>query len=108
MSKSHALAGLRAGYAVGYVALIEALTRVKDSFNSYPLGRLAQVGAIALVRMSPLPGSRAAVIATRERMVNGLAELGFESAVGGEFCVRADPERSGAGFAAALRETQSW
>src|SRR5580704_11456897 len=47
MSKSRALAGLRVGYAVGDADLIEALTRVKDSFNSYPLGRLAQAGAIA-------------------------------------------------------------
>src|ERR1700681_1248056 len=49
MSKSRALAGLRVGYAIGDVALIEALTRVKDSFNSYPLGSLAQAGAIAAI-----------------------------------------------------------
>ena len=47
MSKSRALAGLRVGYAIGDADLIEALTRVKDSFNSYPLGRPAQAGAIA-------------------------------------------------------------
>ncbi len=47
MSKSRALAGLRVGYAIGDTELIEALTRVKDSFNSYPLGRPAQAGAIA-------------------------------------------------------------
>src|SRR6201995_3097065 len=47
MSKSRALAGLRVGYAIGNAELIEALTRVKDSFNSYPLGRPAQAGAIA-------------------------------------------------------------
>jgi histidinol-phosphate aminotransferase len=41
MSKSRALAGLRVGYAIGDADLIEALTRVKDSFNSYPLGRPA-------------------------------------------------------------------
>ena len=40
MSKSRALAGLRVGYALGHAALIEALGRVKDSFNSYPLGRV--------------------------------------------------------------------
>src|SRR5271157_433785 len=44
MSKSRALAGLRVGYALGGVGLIEALHRVKNSFNSYPLGRLAQAG----------------------------------------------------------------
>src|SRR6202161_3189405 len=47
MSKSRALAGLRVGYVIGDTGLIEALTRVKDSFNSYPLDRLAQAGAIA-------------------------------------------------------------
>ena len=47
MSKSRALAGLRVGYAIGDAALIQALTRVKDSFNSYPLGRPAQAGALA-------------------------------------------------------------
>src|SRR5207302_10074182 len=47
MSKSRALAGLRVGYAIGDSGLIEALARVKDSFNSYPLGRPAQAGAVA-------------------------------------------------------------
>ena len=47
LSKSHALAGLRVGYAVGDTALIEALERVKNSFNSYPLDRLAIVSAAA-------------------------------------------------------------
>ncbi|MFN8680410.1 histidinol-phosphate transaminase [Paracoccus sp. P2] len=47
MSKSRGLAGLRIGYAIGAPGLIEALERVKDSVNSYPLDRLAQVGAIA-------------------------------------------------------------
>ena len=47
MSTTRALAGLRVGYAIGDTALIQGLTRVKDSFNSYPLGRPAQAGAIA-------------------------------------------------------------
>ena len=38
MSKSRALAGLRVGYAIGDAELIQGLTRVKDSFNSYPGG----------------------------------------------------------------------
>ena len=50
MSKSRALAGLRVGYALGDAGLIEALRRVKDSFNSYPLGRIALAGATASVR----------------------------------------------------------
>src|SRR5579863_9521628 len=66
MSKSRALAGLRVGYAIGDADLIEALTRVKDSFNSYPLGRPAQAGAIAAIRDEDFfQQSRAAVIASR-------------------------------------------
>ena len=44
LSKSRALAGLRVGFAIGQRPLIEALERVKDSFNSYPLDCLAIVG----------------------------------------------------------------
>src|SRR6202007_2066190 len=50
LSKSRALAGLRVGFAIGQRPLIEALERVKDSFNSYPLGMLAQAGAIAAIQ----------------------------------------------------------
>lgn len=49
LSKSHALAGLRVGYALGNQKLIYALTCVKDSFNSYPVDRLAQAGAQAAI-----------------------------------------------------------
>jgi histidinol-phosphate aminotransferase len=48
-SKSRSLAGLRVGFAVGHPALVEALERVKNSFNSYPLDRLAIAGAVASV-----------------------------------------------------------
>ncbi|MBN2978040.1 pyridoxal phosphate-dependent aminotransferase, partial [Pseudomonas lactucae] len=47
LSKSRSLAGLRVGLAVGHPDLIEALERVKNSFNSYPLDRLAIAGASA-------------------------------------------------------------
>ncbi|MBR4711629.1 MAG: histidinol-phosphate transaminase [Clostridia bacterium] len=46
-SKSHALAGMRVGYALGDPRLIDALRRVRDSFNSYPVDRLAQAAAQA-------------------------------------------------------------
>ena len=48
-SKSHGLAGLRVGYALGSPRLISALRRVRDSFNSYPVDRLAQAAARAAV-----------------------------------------------------------
>jgi histidinol-phosphate aminotransferase len=49
LSKSRSLAGLRVGFAVGHGDLIEALERVKNSFNSYPLDRLAIAGAVAAI-----------------------------------------------------------
>jgi len=79
MSKSRALAGLRVGYAIGDPDLLEALIRVKDSFNSYPLGRPAQAGAIASVRDEAyFQARRADVMRTREGMTEGLRRLGFE------------------------------
>ncbi len=78
LSKSRALAGLRVGYAIGDVDLIEALTRVKDSFNSYPLGRPAQAGAIAALEDEVyFQQSRARVIEGRERLSRGLIGLGL-------------------------------
>ena len=79
LSKSHSLAGLRIGYAVGQRDLIDALERVKDSFNSYPLDRLALVGAAAAIAdKTHLEQPRRAVMATRSRLSDAMQELGFE------------------------------
>jgi histidinol-phosphate aminotransferase len=95
MSKSRALAGLRVGYALGDAGLIEALVRVKDSFNSYPLGRIAQAGATASVRdQAYFRESCLRVVANREAMTRELIGLGFAR----------HPARGGAELAAALRE----
>jgi histidinol-phosphate aminotransferase len=78
-SKSHALAGLRVGFALGHVKLIEALQRVKDSFNSYPLDRLAIAGATAAVQdQAWLDETRKAIMTTRGRLTKALEELDFE------------------------------
>ncbi|WP_158922279.1 histidinol-phosphate transaminase [Acidisphaera sp. S103] len=106
MSKSRALAGLRVGYAIGDAGLIEALTRVKDSFNSYPLGRVAQAGAIASIEDEAyFQDSRTQVIAGRRRLNEGLAQRGFRvlpSAA--NFVFARHPGYEGAALAAALRE----
>jgi histidinol-phosphate aminotransferase len=79
LSKSRALAGLRVGFAIGQRPLIEALERVKDSFNSYPLGGLAQAGAIAAIEDETwFAETRRRIIASRKRLVRDLSELGFE------------------------------
>jgi histidinol-phosphate aminotransferase len=106
MSKSRALAGLRVGYALGDAALIEALRRVKDSFNSYPLGRVALAGATASVRDETyFRESCARVVAGREAMIRELTGLGFvvlpSSA---NFVFARHPARGGPELAAALRQ----
>ncbi len=79
LSKSRSLAGLRVGFAVGSPALIDGLERVKNSFNSYPVDRLASAGAVAALEDTEyFEQTRQAVIQTRTRMAAGLASLGFE------------------------------
>jgi histidinol-phosphate aminotransferase len=79
LSKSRSLAGLRVGFAMGHPELIEGLGRVKNSFNSYPLDRLAIAGAVAaLDDQQHFEATRRAIIDTRTRMTEGLTELGFE------------------------------
>ena len=105
LSKSHSLAGLRVGYAIGQVPLIEALDRVKDSFNSYPLDRLAQAGATAAMQdHAYFDATRAKVIATRAQLVKSLSDLGFDvlpSAA--NFVFARHPQHDGAALATALR-----
>lgn len=106
LSKSRALAGLRVGFAVGQRPLIEALERVKDSFNSYPLGMLAQAGAVAAIKDDAwFQQTRARIMASREKLARGLSDLGFEilpSAA--NFVFTRHPRHSGADLAAGLRK----
>ena len=79
LSKSRSLAGLRAGFAVGHPDLIEALERVKNSFNSYPLDRLAIVGATAAMQDQIYFAEVCQkIIDTREHVIKQLKSLGFE------------------------------
>ena len=79
LSKSRSLAGLRVGFACGQAHLIDALNRVKNSFNSYPLDRLAQAGALAALEDEAyFETTRQAVIHTREGLALQLEDLGFE------------------------------
>ena len=78
LSKSHALAGLRVGYALGQPELIEGLKRVKDSFNSYPVDRLAISAAAAAVNdQDYYKQVDAKIAATRDRFSAALTSMGF-------------------------------
>jgi len=103
---TRALAGLRVGFAIGQRPLIEALERVKDSFNSYPLDCFAIAGAVAAIEDdSWFQETRCRIMASREALVRDLTGLGFEvlpSAA--NFVFARHPRRSGAELASALRE----
>ena len=78
MSKSRSLAGLRIGYAMGNADLIAGVTCVKNSFNSYPLDRIAQAAGEAAVRDAAyFDETRNKVMATREKTTQKLREMGF-------------------------------
>jgi histidinol-phosphate aminotransferase len=106
LSKSRALAALRVGFAVGHPELIEGLERVKNSFNSYPLGRLAQAGAIAAIEdQAHLELTAGKVIQTRERLVKELALLGFETLPStANFIFTRHPKHAGLNLYQALRD----
>ncbi|MES2012821.1 MAG: aminotransferase class I/II-fold pyridoxal phosphate-dependent enzyme, partial [Pseudomonadota bacterium] len=105
LSKARSLAGLRVGYALGNPDLIEALTRVKDSFNSYPIDRFASAGAIAAMQdVDYFDETCRHVVATREALIKDLIDLGFEVLPSGaNFIFAKHPSKDGAELAAELR-----
>jgi len=106
LSKSRALAGLRVGYALGHPALIEGLARVKDSFNSYPLDRLALAGAhVAIEDNAYFEKITHAVMHSRDWLTAELAALGFETLPSSaNFVFTQHPRHPAAKLLAALRE----
>ncbi len=78
VSKSRALAGLRVGFAMGHPDLIQGLVRVKDSFNSYPLDKLATLGAAAAIDDKKyFDDICQRIIRTRDKLYTDMQELGF-------------------------------
>ena len=78
-SKSRSLAGMRVGFAIGDTELIEGLVRVKDSFNSYPLDRLAQAaGEAAMKDREYFDYTCREIIKNREWTVAELEKRGIE------------------------------
>lgn len=106
LSKSRSLAGLRVGFALGQAPLIEALTVVKDSFNSYPLDRLAQIGAqAALEDHAHFEQTRQQIIASREWLTGALTQRGFACLPSSaNFLFARHPARDAATLMQGLRE----
>jgi len=107
LSKEAALAGLRAAFAMGSEELIEGLCRIRDSFNSYTLDRLALAGAAAAVNDSSYyDGINRKIISTRRRVSAGLQAMGFRVLPSqANFVFAAPPAgKGGQEFFTALRE----
>jgi histidinol-phosphate aminotransferase len=106
LSKSRSLAGLRVGFAIGHCELIEALERVKNSFNSYPLDRLAIAGAVAAMQdHEHFETTRRAVMRSRDELVASMEAMAFSvlpSAA--NFIFARHPQHDAAELAAALRQ----
>ncbi len=105
-SKSRSLAGLRVGFAIAQPHLIAALEAVKNSFNSYPMDRFAIAAAVASFEdQAYFEAQNAKVIASREKLVGQLSELGFKvlpSAA--NFIFASLPNKDAGELAAELRE----
>ena len=75
-SKSYSLAGMRVGWCVGPKDLIEALYKVKDSYN---VDAVAQAVALAAVRDQEwMRGNVRRIVATRNRFTAALKARGWD------------------------------
>jgi histidinol-phosphate aminotransferase len=78
-SKGRSLAGMRIGCAFSSPYLIEALNRIKNSFNSYPIDRLAQIAAMSSITDKIyFEDNCNKVISARAYLEEQLKSIGFE------------------------------
>lgn len=76
LSKSFSLAGLRFGYCVGPEPLIDALYKIKDSYN---MDALAQcIGCAALADLPHMQANADRIIATRTVLTDALQQRGWQ------------------------------
>ncbi len=76
LSKSYSLAGVRFGYCVGPQPLIDALMKIKDSYNMDMLAQVA--GQAALEDTATMRAHTRAILATRERLARTLRDSGWQ------------------------------
>lgn len=106
LSKSRSLAGMRVGLGFAQAEVLEALIRVKNSFNSYPIDRVAQAAAVAAFEDDAyFKKTRQMIIDSREYLVKHVRELGFEVLPSStNFIFMRHPQFDAAQIAASLRE----
>ncbi len=75
LSKSYALAGIRFGYCVGSQNLIDALYKIKDSYNVNTITQ--ELARVALLDDGTMQAITSAVKNSRAFLSNELTELGF-------------------------------
>lgn len=101
LSKSYSLAGVRFGYCVGPKPLIEALYKIKDSYN---MDALAQaVGTAALSDQAHMRVNAERIIATRSELSATLAARGWKVLPSASNFLFAKPPVNAADLFAALR-----
>ena len=76
LSKSYSLAGIRLGYAVGPAPLIEALYKIKDSYNVSLLTQ--RLAAAALADQAWVKQNVQRIITTREKVARTLRARGWQ------------------------------
>jgi histidinol-phosphate aminotransferase len=74
-SKAYSLCGLRVGYCIGAPELIEALDKIRDSYNVNALGQIA--AEATLDNIPYYQKNFARIIGVRSRLMDQLAKLGF-------------------------------
>ena len=75
LSKSYALAGIRFGYCIGNKELIDAMYKIKDSYNVNTLTQ--EIARVALLDDGTMDAITTAIKNSRAIMTNELADLGF-------------------------------
>lgn len=75
LSKSYSLAGIRLGYCVGHAGLIEAMYKIKDSYNVNYLTQ--EIARVAILDQNTMRANVQAIVETRKMVAEKLSELGF-------------------------------
>ncbi|CAN5901981.1 histidinol-phosphate transaminase [soil metagenome] len=76
LSKGSSLAGLRLGYRIAWPEIVAGVNKVKDSYKCDTLSLLG--GAAALADVEHLAETRRKILATRQRLAEGVRALGYE------------------------------